>query len=242
MFFSGLFARGLYRYEPRYRRARVWSNQELREIAPYFTGDIINLSGWADEDKTGGTYQEYFINARSYCISNKEGGAQQGKKLRLEDSIAIDLEYPVSAEHFQAYDCVFVHTVLEHVFNVFQAVDNICKMSRNTVICVAPFLQTIHQSEDYQDYWRLTPAALERLFASHGFITVYARGGPNIDSTSLYYLWVASKHPDKWIDIFGLPPQLSELPNGEYIYKTVTERFRALLRLLFTGLLRRPKR
>jgi len=236
------FLHGLYRYEPKYRRARVWSNQELKKIAPFFTGNVINLSGWADEDKTGGAYREYFINAKSYCISNKEGGAQQGKEKRLEESIAIDLEYPVSPEYFQAYDCVFVHTVLEHVFNTFQAVANICKMSRDAVICVSPFLQIIHQTEDYQDYWRLTPAALERLFSSHGFTTVYAQGGPNIDSTSLYYFWVASKDPKKWLEIFGTPPRLSELPDGEYIYKTPTERFRALMRLLLGGLLRRPGR
>ena len=241
MLFRG-FSHGLYRYEPRYRRARVWSNRELKKIAPYFTGDILNLSGWADEDKAGSTYREYFINARSYSISNKEGGAQLGKEMKLEDSIAIDLEYPVSSEYFQSYDCVFVHTVLEHVFNTFQAVDNICKMSRDAVICISPFLQIIHQSEDYQDYWRLTPAALERLFASHGFTTVYAQGGPNIDSTSLYYFWVASKDPEKWLKIFGSPPQFSELPDGGYIYKTATERFRALLRLLLAGLFRRPRR
>lgn len=229
-----MFYRGLYRYEPRYQRARAWSNRELKKIAPYFTGDVINVSGWADEDKAGGTYREYFINARSYRISNQEGGAQQGKKLRLEDSIAIDLEHPISPEHLQAYDCVFVHTVLEHVFNLFQAVENLCQMSRDAIICVVPFIQVIHRSPEYSDYWRFTPYALERMFLQHGFSTVYGIGGPDLDSTSLYYIWVVSRNPEKWADVFGPPPELSELPPGDHIYKTFNERARALLRLLLS--------
>ena len=227
-----MLARGLYRYDARFRRARVWSNRELKEIAPYFTGDIINVSGWADEDKTGGTYRRYFVNARSYSISNKEGGAQQGKNLRLEDSIVIDLEYPLPGKYAGAYDCVFTHTVLEHVFNFFPAVENICKMSRDTIICVVPFVQMIHKSPDYLDYWRFTPYALERLFNQHGFSMVYASGGPDFDSTSLLYVWVVSRNPEKWANVFGSPPEINELPSGERIYKTWNEKARALLRLL----------
>jgi len=239
---EALLPKSLFRYEPKFRRARVWSNIELKKIAPYFKGAIINLSGWADEDKTGGTYREYFVNASNYYISNKEGGAQKGKKLRLSDSLAIDLEFPVSKEHIQAYDCDFVHTVLEHVFNIFQAVENLCQMSRDAIICVVPFVQIIHQSSDYTDYWRFTPDALERLFNQHGFKTVYACGGPNLEATSLYYLWVVSKKPGKWGKIFGASPQLSELPDGEYIYKPLTERMRTLLRLLLSSLWRRAER
>ena len=223
-------------YEPKFRRARGWSNTELKKITHYLTGEVINISGWADEDKTGGTYHEYFVNATSYCISNKEGGAQKGEKLSLPDSLAIDLEFPVSEEHIQAYDCVFAHTVLEHVFDVFQAVENLCKMSRDVIICVLPFVQIIHKSSGYMDYWRFTPFAIERLFARHGFETVYARGGPNLGSTSLYYLWVVSKTPDKWAEIFTVAPEFSELPDGDFIYKTLTERIRTILRFILSSL------
>lgn len=231
--------KSLFRYEPRFRRARVWSNIELRKIAPYFKGDVINVSGWADEDKTGGTYRDYFVNATTYRISNKEGGSQKGKKLYLPNTLAIDLESPVSEEHVQAYNCVFVHTVLEHVFNIFQAVENLCKMSRDAIICITPFIQVIHNTPEYQDYWRFTPFCLERLFAQHGFSTVYASGGPNISGTSLYYLWVGSKNPGKWAGVFGLPPKPSELPNGGVIYKTLEEKIKAAFRLLLSALQKR---
>lgn len=208
--------------------------------SPYFKGDIINVSGWADEDKTGNTYREYFVNATTYHISNREGGPQKGKKLYLPDSLPIDLEYPISKEHVQAYDCVFIHTVLEHIFNIFQAVENLCKMSRDVIICVVPFIQIIHSSSDYQDFWRFTPACLEKLFAQHGFKPIYTSGGPNLKGTSLYYLWVVSKNPDKWSKVFAPPPQISRLPNGDLIYDTLTlgERIRAVLRALLSILRR----
>jgi|Deesub1362A_J573_1020465.scaffolds.fasta_scaffold00474_5 hypothetical protein len=228
-------SKSLFWYEPKFRRARVWSNIELKKIAPYFRGDIINISGWADEDKIGGTYREYFVNATSYRVSNKEGGPQKGKSLYLHDSLAIDLEVPISEEHIQAYDCVFVHTVLEHVFNIFQAVENLCKMSRDVIICIVPFIQMVHTAPNYKDYWRFTPYCLEKLFAQHGFKTIYASAGPNLSETSLYYLWVVSKNPDKWVKVFGFPPKIPELPNGDVIYKTLGERMRALLQLLFSS-------
>ena len=229
----------LFQYEPIFRRARVWSNIELRKIAAYFKGDIINVSGWADEDKIGGTYREYFVNATTYHISNKEGGSQTGKKLSLPDSLTIDLERPISKEHIQKYDCVFTHTVLEHIFNIFQAVDNLCQMSRDAVICVVPFIQPVHQSTGYLDYWRFTPFCLEKLFSERGFHTVYASGGPNLKGTSLYYLWVVSKHPDKWTEVFGPVAKLSELPDGNAMYQTLWARGNALFRLLVSILQRR---
>ena len=52
-------------------RPREWSNAELRRVAPYFDGRIINVSGWRDEDKVGGHYRDYFTCATAYDISNR---------------------------------------------------------------------------------------------------------------------------------------------------------------------------
>ena len=41
-----------------------------------FFGDMFfrqNVSGWRDEDKTGGHYRDYFSAATSYAISNYRG-------------------------------------------------------------------------------------------------------------------------------------------------------------------------
>src|SRR5258706_3556650 len=54
-------------------RPREWSNAELRKFAPQFSGPVINVSGWRDEDKTGGHYRDYFPAASDYAVSNYSG-------------------------------------------------------------------------------------------------------------------------------------------------------------------------
>ena len=92
--------------EPVFRRARLWSNIELAKIAPHFKGRVINVSGWADEDKFGDVYRNYFKGADEYLVSNLGGGRQTGMQITLEDSLDIDLNTPLPGGHFQAYDCV----------------------------------------------------------------------------------------------------------------------------------------
>lgn len=206
-------------YEPVSRRPRIWSNIELRKIAPYFSGAILNVSGWADEDKQGNTYRSYFINAQSYEVSNYDGGRQKGKELTLENSIQLDLEASIPPDLRKRYDCVFSHTVLEHVYEVQQAVDNLCALSRDAIITVVPFMQKVHiRPGQYFDYWRFTPYALERLFEERGFKTVYRSGTP-WRNCSLYYLYVVSCQPEKWWEILGYPKDIADLPQGEKAFR-----------------------
>ena len=36
------------------KNARIWSNEELKKIASVFKGDVINVSGEQDKDKSRG--------------------------------------------------------------------------------------------------------------------------------------------------------------------------------------------
>ena len=45
----------------------------LHLYAPFFNGDVINVSGWKDEDGEGGNYKSYFIKANNYTVSNIKG-------------------------------------------------------------------------------------------------------------------------------------------------------------------------
>ncbi|MDO9450725.1 MAG: hypothetical protein Q7J21_09590 [Rugosibacter sp.] len=70
-------------------RPRNWSNAELRKLAPLFDGAVINVSGWRDEDKTGGHYRDYFHSAKSYGLSNYRG---KSGITGAESEVFIDLE------------------------------------------------------------------------------------------------------------------------------------------------------
>lgn len=157
--------------DPRFRRPRIWSNLEIAKIAKNLRGDVVNVSGWRDEDKQGSTYRDhYFVNASQYWITNWNSDAR-GFQGDLRNEIFLDLESELESELVGRFDVVFNHTTLEHVFDVFQAFRNLCLMSRDAVVVVVPFLQEQHG--EYGDYWRFTPWAIKRLFERNGVTPAY---------------------------------------------------------------------
>ncbi len=172
-------------------RPRTWSNNELRKFSHLFSGDIINVSGWKDDDKEGSKYKNYFINANNYYISNYYG--EQGYQ-NQDCEILLDLEEKIDIKYFDKFDVVFNHTVLEHVFNIEQAINNLCNMSKNVVILVTPFIQQEHYIENaYNDYWRPTTQALNKMLKSNGFDIIYQSSNDN-EWYNVYIFTIAVKN------------------------------------------------
>lgn len=177
----------------KFRIPRIWSNRELARFAPLFTGSVINVSAWKDEDKEGRRYRDYFTSASSYHISNfvaEARGFQGG-----ENEVFLDLTGPLPADFSRAFDCVFNHTTLEHIYEVHKAFANLCEMSRDAVIVVVPFLQQMHA--EYGDFWRFTPTTLERMFKENGFTPIHTAFN-NEFMASVYVLMVAVRDPKAW--------------------------------------------
>lgn len=193
----------------KFRLPRRWSNAELRKLAPLFTGEVINVSGWDDRDKEGGFYRQYFSSATAYYISNFRGSRG------LEDAadktdFEIDLEKPLPPYLHNRFDVVFNHTTLEHIFDIFKAFENLCLMSRDVVLVVVPFTQQVHTSPSYSDYWRFTPYALDALFAKNQLTTVYRSANKHRNSSN-YVIAVGAKNPSKWIPVMPESPRLTGL-------------------------------
>jgi hypothetical protein len=160
---------------------RIWSNAELNKFASQFTGSVVNVSGWLDQDKEGAFYRHYFSRASAYTVTNYKSEARgfQGN----EGEIFLDLTKDLPADLVGKFDVVFNHTVLEHIYEVQKAFSNLCLLTKDVVILVVPFLQKMHA--DYGDYWRFTPLTLKRMFEdndmdlhycsfnSHPFTSVY---------------------------------------------------------------------
>ncbi len=186
--------RALMRLERQSRVPRLWSNRALAQIGTLFDGDVCNVSAWKDEDKEGRHYRDYFPHARSYTTSNLKADSVRGAQA---DEIEIDLEQPLPPDFDGRFDVVFNHTTLEHLYDVHTAVRNLCRLTRDIVIVVAPFLQMVHYTETYADYWRFTPLVLQRLFRDNGLEVVFCAftDEPN---AAVYILAVASKQPERW--------------------------------------------
>jgi len=175
---------------------RIWSNEILRSIAPLFSGETINVSGWLDQDKQGSSYREYFTGAQAYHISNYRGSRG------IEENSATDFFIDLTAESLPdnligKFDVVFNHTTLEHIFDVRTAFHNLCQMSRDVVIVVVPFAQHLHYTESYGDYWRFTPMSLRELFNENKYEVIYEAASPYSDA-AVYLLFVGSRRPENW--------------------------------------------
>lgn len=176
-------------------RPRDWSNAELRKFAPLFNGAVINVSGWRDEDKTGGHYRDYFSAATSYAVSNYRG---ESGITGVEGEVFIDLEADLPPEIVGQYQVAFNHTVIEHVFDIKKAIANICALSHDTVILVTPFLQQVHYIEgSFGDWWRPTPMCIERLLEEQGFHVVYQSSNDN-PWYVVYVVTIACRNPEKY--------------------------------------------
>ncbi len=182
--------------DKKYRLPRIWSNNELKKFANLFDGDIVNVSAWKDEDKEGKKYKDYFINAKSYSITNykKEARGFQG----TEGEIFLNLEESLPNNLINKFDVVFNHTVLEHVYDFKKSFKNLCSMSRDIVIIIVPFLQEMHS--DYGDYWRFTPLAIKSMFEENDMEVIYSSFNEHKKS-SIYLFFIASKRSEKWGDI-----------------------------------------
>jgi len=176
-------------------RPRNWSNAELRKFAPLFDGAVINVSGWRDEDKTGGHYRDYFTAATSYNTSNYRG---ESGITGADGEVFIDLEADLPQELAAQYQVAFNHTVLEHVFDIRKAIANICALSHDTVILVTPFLQQVHYIENsFGDWWRPTPMCIERLLEEQGFQVIHQSSNDN-PWYIVYVVTVACRNPEKY--------------------------------------------
>lgn len=177
----------------KFRAPRIWSNNELLKFSGLFHGDIVNVSGWNDCDKQGGYYKSYFSRARSYSVTNFLPD-QKGLTGR-EGEIFLDLEADLPEALNGSFDVVFNHTTLEHIFDVGKAMKNLCRMSRDIVIIVVPYIQQMH-GVGYGDYWRFTPQTLKKMFEKEGYLLRYCSANGS-DKASIYLFAIATRD-DRW--------------------------------------------
>lgn len=185
--------------DKKFRAPRVWSNKVLAELGYLFEGEIANISGWKDLDKEGKRYKDYFINSSSYCISNYLSEAR-GFQGNIENEFFLNLEDNLDKKLLNKFDVVFNHTVLEHIFNVHKAFENLCLLSKDIVIVVVPFLQEQHA--DYGDYWRFTPLTLKNLFKENNKEMIYLNYN-DIPNESIYIFAVGSSKKENWFELIN---------------------------------------
>jgi hypothetical protein len=174
------------------RAARVWSNDFIKQVAPHVSGRVVNVSAWKDEDKEGRAYRTYFTNASSYETTNFDGWRGAG----IPSNYSLDLQRPAPAELRGAFDLVFNHTTLEHIYDFRQAFATLAELSRDAMLLVVPWIQPLHGPVD-GDFWRFSPYAIRRLFAEHGFTIIAEQAGP-VGGAVRYLTHFAARSAEAW--------------------------------------------
>ena len=185
------------------KNCRTWSNKEIRKIAGHLghLDSIINVSGWKDEDKEGHFYRSYF-SCNKYIISNFEKDSERGAVEK--NSVFIDLEEKVSNEFKHKFDLVFNHTIIEHIYNPFNTLDNLFDLSRNYILCVSPWKQKLHFSPgNYADYLRLSPFFFRRWAKENSLKVIYESVTPSY-YLEIYYVVLLAKNTDLHENILDL--------------------------------------
>lgn len=188
-------------------QGRRWSNTELRRWGKLFSGKVINVSGWDDRDKDGGRYQDYFPHHTAYVISNFRGARGWSG---TPNEVFLDLTAELPENLKRQFDVVFNHTTLEHIFDIRQAMANLCELSRDIAIVVVPFFQAVHWDPgSFSDYWRPTPFAMEAMFQENGLEMLYCSYNDN-PIFNVYLFCIASRNPEKWRSSFPARSELSQ--------------------------------
>ena len=215
-----------------FRLPRLWSNAELRRVCGVFKGRVVNVSAWADEDKEGGHYRDYFPQAERYYTTNF--GGQRGTG---ETDFVLDLSAPLAEEMRGRFDTVFNHTTLEHIFEMRWAFHNLCEMSRDVVIVVVPFAQEIRYTEPSSDFWRFTPLGVRALFRENDLEVIYEAASPNRNA-GIYLLSIASRYPERWRGVLPKHQPVKKL--GNWIGRSYAYQALRLGRKLWNQVLRVP--
>lgn len=136
-------------------------------------------------------------------------GAEQKFNYRTDDTIYYNGELFPFANH--TFDYLFHTEVLEHVYNINLFLKECHRVLKPNggLLCTIPFQARYHYIPF--DYWRLTPAALQRIFTETGFqqIQIIPRGNDLTVAAykviGVLYRWGQANWWDKIIAFFCLP-------------------------------------
>jgi hypothetical protein len=155
-----------------YRRVYVRSEGEEREnmtpcredcikatkrYADLVKVDTILEIGLAGDAFPSGSY-EYFKDFKYWKTLDKHK--------KYNPDIVFDLEEDTWKE--EPFDLVICLNVLEHVFFIIDAIDNLRRMTGKYLIVGTPWNYPYHPDESFDDYYRFTPAFFKKLLKAQG--------------------------------------------------------------------------
>ncbi len=135
-------------------RARIESNQWLRERCTNLEGHVISIGSGNDSDGQGNLYRNYFTHASSYTTSEVSG--------EYACDLILDIRSMPEIKN-ESYDCIYCSGVLEHVDDYQSGINEITRILRvdGVLLLGLPFRQALHLIP--YDYWRFTEYGIRHM-------------------------------------------------------------------------------
>ena len=132
----------------------------------------LSPSGWnileigiAGDEKPSGSYK-FFGQGNKWTTLDKEA--------KWKPDIVADITNNKIPDN--EYDLVIMTQTLEHIWDYKKALSEINRITKKWAIVDCPFMYPFHQDnqricewQEWDDYWRFTPATMNRLLKEVGF-------------------------------------------------------------------------
>ncbi len=125
-------------------------------------GSILEI-GLAGDARPSGSYL-YFKDFQSWTTLDKLPEERPDVVFDLEEGIWIG----------QQFDLVICLNVLEHLFNVHPAGENLKAMTGKYLFIATPWNYPYHPEPGFDDYCRYTPAFFKKMFSEYKVIADYS--------------------------------------------------------------------
>lgn len=188
----------------------------LQQLLPWLSG----ISGKVLEVGCGAQPYRHFIPSSCEYQGLDWEGASKYFSYKIPDTIYYSGEdFPFEDNHF---DALFHTEVLEHIYHKEQFLHECYRVLKpaSQMFFTVPFQARNHYKPF--DFWRFTPAAIERMLREAGFeeIVIASRGNDitvaSYKNVSLTYRWLQGNLFEKFLGLITLPFALLFLLIGHF--------------------------
>lgn len=156
--------------------ARQWADLQVASVLQHLKPWLASRAGDLLEVGCGAQPYRHFVpDACTYCGLEWQGSEEHFGYKAPDTSYYSGGRFPFDDS---AFDAVFLTEVLEHVYDTVPFLQECCRVLKpdGELFLAVPFQARYHYIP--YDFWRFTPASLERRLGEAGFegITVAARG------------------------------------------------------------------
>jgi hypothetical protein len=177
-------------------------------------GPILEIGSKQYDQESTVNYKELFTGYEYLGID-----LQDGKNVDLVLDLTDDTSTIQKKFADQKFNTVICCSVLEHIFNIFQAGKNISQLTHSggVMFMSVPLVWKFHAYPN--DFWRFTPEAIKRLFPEFDFLEDKSTISSNLPDDEKPLGKNPNEFTVKWTKVNKNTVQLTDTENVDSLYE-----------------------